>query len=316
MHKKLEAELVSLAHSILQMKNNADVSLLHKKAHDIYEKLSVLKFVDAYINAAPIEVETEAKKEVVSVVEEVIVDEIPGEKPEIIGEEVKEEVINVVEEEVEEVPEIIEEEALPEEKLQITSVVEEIIVEDEPAIIEVEEIPTEEKVDEVVENEPEVIEEIESPKKVYTHKEIEEIFEIKDEEVKDDVRDLQSSLFTLEDEFKDAISSDVATELFEKVTKENPVVVEKPKEPKSRSLNDAIFNTNLQIGLNDRIAFVKHLFEGSQEDFNRVLSQLNSFNTESESKEFLQSFVKLDYDWSGKEEYETRFMDIIERKFL
>ncbi len=45
MHKKLEAELVSLAHSILQMKNKDEVLALKEKARLIYEKLSVLVFV-------------------------------------------------------------------------------------------------------------------------------------------------------------------------------------------------------------------------------------------------------------------------------
>ena len=53
MHKKLEAELVSLANSILQMKNRDDVNALHKKARDIYEKLTVLRFVEDYVEKTP-----------------------------------------------------------------------------------------------------------------------------------------------------------------------------------------------------------------------------------------------------------------------
>ena len=120
---------------------------------------------------------------------------------------------------------------------------------------------------------------------------------------------------SLEEEFKDAISADVATNLFEKATKENPVIEKQQKQQSIRSINDTLFKSNLQIGLNDRIAFVKHLFEGSQEDFNRVLSQLNSFKTEKEAKDFLNNFVKTDYNWSDKVEYEQRLVDLIERKF-
>ena len=50
MHKKLEAELVSLAHSILQMKDKEQAIALKEKAKDLYEKLSVLVFVEEYIN--------------------------------------------------------------------------------------------------------------------------------------------------------------------------------------------------------------------------------------------------------------------------
>ena len=288
MHKKLEAELVSLAHSILQQKNNDDVNVLHKKARDIYEKLSVLKFVNANINEALIAVD-DVEEDIPEVQQQVVVEEIVEVTPEIVA---VEETVEVVEELAEEITE---------------EIVEELSVD------------TGEEVADAIEVVKKVFEETtEEFKEMLTHEQVETIFGNDDEPVKDDVRDLQSTLFSLEDEFKDAISADVATELFTTATKESPVV-EEPKEivePKSRSLNDTIFSSNLQVGLNDRIAFVKHLFEGSQEDFNRVLSQLNSFKTEAEAKEFLQGFVKLDYDWSDKEEYESRFMTIIERKFL
>jgi hypothetical protein len=61
---------------------------------------------------------------------------------------------------------------------------------------------------------------------------------------------------------------------------------------------------------------VKNLFGGSQEDFNRVVSQLNSFKTQKEAKKFINKMVKPDYDWTDKEEVEERFMSIVERKFL
>lgn len=307
MHKKLEAELVSLAHSILQLKNNDDVSLLHTKARDIYEKLTVLKFVNANINGVAIEVEAndEVTEEIIPEVKEVKVEETIEVVPEIIAIEETEEVVEEVAEEI--IAEVSED--------IIEGVAEEI---SEEIVEEVSEDSIEE-VAEAIEVVKKVLEETtEEFKEMLTNEQVEAIFGNKNESVKDDERDLQSTLFTLEDEFKDAISSDVATSLFEKATKENPII-EEPKETietKARSLNDTIFNSNLQVGLNDRIAFVKHLFEDSQEDFNRVLSQLNSFKTEAEAKEFLQGFVKLDYDWSDKEEYESRFMTIIERKFL
>jgi len=81
------------------------------------------------------------------------------------------------------------------------------------------------------------------------------------------------------------------------------------------SLNDKI-NKFIKVDLNDRIAFVKHLFEGNQEDFNRVLSQLNSFENEIDAKDFLLKQVKPDYSWEGKESYEERLLLLIERKFL
>lgn len=276
MHKKLEAELVSLAHSILQMENKDDVHALQKKAQILYEKLTLLKFVEGYIDTTNVEA-LQTDVEINDTIENAFVDEtlkkskltVEVEEPvseEIVSEELVEEVVFVDEEIIE-----------IEEKIEI--IAEEQVIEK----------PTLEQVNEIVE----------------TKKDI-------DKEHKKDASTIQ---FTLEEEFKDAISSDVATQLFERVTKENPVVEEK-KEIKPRSLNDSLFTSNLQVGLNDRIAFVKYLFEGSQEDFNRVLSQLNSFKTEDEAKNFIQKFVKPDYNWSTVAEYEERLMNLISRKFL
>ncbi|WP_372801320.1 hypothetical protein [Lutibacter sp.] len=234
MHKKIEAELVSLAHSILEQKNN-NILVLHKKAQAIYEKLTVLKFVESNLEGT-----------------------------------LKDEELNI------------------EEKNEDVEVTVQSITE--------------------VEKEKE-------GKEPLTETQVEEIFSVKETMTKNDMKEIPSIQPNLDEEFKDAISADVATNLFEKATKESPTVDEAPTSG-SRSINDALFKSNLQIGLNDRIAFVKYLFDGSQEDFNRVLSQLNSFKTEKETKDFLFNLVKPDYDWSGKEEYEERLINLIERKFM
>ncbi|MGB5171695.1 hypothetical protein [Eudoraea sp.] len=84
-----------------------------------------------------------------------------------------------------------------------------------------------------------------------------------------------------------------------------------------KSLNDKLVKKEIVVGLNDRLAFVKHLFNDSTEDFNRVISQLNTVDSEERAKAFIDNMVKPDYDgWVGKEEYETRFLTIISRRFL
>jgi hypothetical protein len=95
----------------------------------------------------------------------------------------------------------------------------------------------------------------------------------------------------------------VATSIAEKLTK-----------PKT-SLNDRLNKKAINIGLNDRLAFVKHLFAGSQEDFNRVISQLNTQTSHQEAVNFVEQFVKPDYDWTGKELYEERLLEIIHNRF-
>ncbi|MDP3314277.1 hypothetical protein [Lutibacter sp.] len=249
MHKKLEADLVSLAHSILQMKNREDVLTLHKKAHEIYEKLSILKFVEDYINSTP--TATETKEELVQkfemkvAIDEKILEDATSEKEEIV-----------------------------EEKITLGEIIEDSF---------------------------------------------DALFSLEDEIIKDDPSDLFSLQSSLENEFKDAISADEATLFFENASKIEIIYedeIEVKKEMKKLSLNDTLFKNNIQVGLNDRIAFVKYLFNGSQEDFNRVLSQLNSFKTEQESKHFISYIVKPDYNWSNQSEYEQRLIELVERKFL
>jgi predicted transcriptional regulator YdeE len=84
----------------------------------------------------------------------------------------------------------------------------------------------------------------------------------------------------------------------------------------ARSLNDTLTARDISVGLNDRLAFVKHLFNDSTEDFNRILSQLNTMDSHQNSVEFIQKMVKPEYEnWKGKEEYEARFLAMIERRF-
>ena len=102
------------------------------------------------------------------------------------------------------------------------------------------------------------------------------------------------------------------------ISKEEPIVIPSPKAyetPKPLSINDKL-SKGIIVGLNDRIAFVKHLFGNSNEDYNRVLSQMLTFNTMEEAKEFIDEMVKPDYkNWEGKEDYEERFLEVISKKF-
>ena len=280
MHKKLEADLISLAHSILQMKNKENVFLLKQKSKEIYEKLSVLAFVEEYVNSTPNLKET--KEELISKVE--------------MGFDLKdentqetEEVTDVLIEEA--VAISIEEDFFEEENEKLAAEIGDGFSEEE---IEVEE--TIEEVNEYLEVEKE--DEIEQP-----FDDLEGLIfgEVKPTNFKDDPKDIgDRKALTLEEELKDTIPVDVIANLFEPI--------------KPASLNDKL-QTNIQIGLNDRIIFVKNLFEGSQEDFNRVISQLNTLKTEKEAKKFINKMVKPDYDWSKQEELENRLIDIIERKF-
>lgn len=95
----------------------------------------------------------------------------------------------------------------------------------------------------------------------------------------------------------------------QKITEPEPA---KPAVPKYSDT----FVRAMSLGLNDRIAFEKHLFGGSSEDLNRVVSQINTLNTYEEAHDFITDLVKPDYNnWNGKDEYEARFMELVEKKF-
>ena len=84
----------------------------------------------------------------------------------------------------------------------------------------------------------------------------------------------------------------------------------------AKSHNDRFNRKEIKVDLNNRFAFVKHLFNGSAEDYNRVLSQLSTIDTKERSVSFIENMVKPDYNnWEGKEEYVKRFMGLIERRF-
>ncbi|MFC4689069.1 hypothetical protein ACFO5T_01380 [Dokdonia genika] len=102
------------------------------------------------------------------------------------------------------------------------------------------------------------------------------------------------------------------TPIFEpkETTTETPKEEEKPK-----NLNDRL-KTGLKIGLNDKLSFIKHLFAGSTSDYNRVLSQLETFASASEARNFITQMVKPDYNnWEGKEIQEERFMEVVESRY-
>jgi hypothetical protein len=281
MHKKLESDLISLAHSILQMKNKENIFLLKQKSREIYEKLSVLAFVEEYVNSTPGLKET--KEELTAKVEK--------------GYETKD---------------LIHSEAA------VVAEIDAITHDEEEAYLDVENEELALEVGEGFSDEELIIEETAEKitEEIGAYLDVEELAEIEQPfddleglifgetapaDFKEDNKEaLEHRSLTLEEELEDTIPVDIIADLFE------------PIQP--ASLNDKL-QANIQIGLNDRIIFVKNLFDGSQEDFNRVISQLNTFKTEKEAKKFISKMVKPDYNWSEQEELENRLLTIVERRF-
>jgi len=84
-------------------------------------------------------------------------------------------------------------------------------------------------------------------------------------------------------------------------------------QPKGKSLNARF--SNFSLGLNDRLAFSKHLFNDNPEDLARVVNQLNTLESFEESVDFIENMVKPEYDWSTKQDYEERFLNLIRLRF-
>ncbi|KPE50554.1 hypothetical protein [Chryseobacterium indologenes] len=70
-----------------------------------------------------------------------------------------------------------------------------------------------------------------------------------------------------------------------------------------------------KLDLNDRIAFSKMLFGGSQTELNDTVAQLNQFKNLEEAKEYL-SDLYYEKKWSKVDEYAQRLWILVENKFL
>lgn len=91
---------------------------------------------------------------------------------------------------------------------------------------------------------------------------------------------------------------------------------ETAKQASVKSLNETLTARKISVELNDRLAFVKHLFDADADAFNRILSELNRIDSEEGSLEYIEKEVKPAYNhWAGKEEFEARFRSLIGRRF-
>lgn len=97
-----------------------------------------------------------------------------------------------------------------------------------------------------------------------------------------------------------------------------PQPVFEPKTPtkEPQTLNDVVAKQNIQIGLNDKIAFISHLFGGSEADYNQAVAALSQLNSAAQVQQFIQQRIKPVFNnWEGKEPYEERFFNLFTRKF-
>ncbi len=220
MKKKLEKELNDLAVRILKMKDETDIILLQSEAKRIYEKLTVMRFLETNFEDNEVQIK---KKEAEERLDEKM--NIPEDNPH------QESLINY----------------------PLMDTIKDMVTE----------MPKEESLDEILKD---IL-----PTPVFVKSDASEVTPTKD---------------------------DIATA------------------DRSKSINDS-FKKGLAIGLNDKIAFIKHLFDGKDEDYKQIISKINNKTSFDDAATFIRGRIKPKYNfWLGKEEYETRFMEIVEGKFL
>ncbi|MGF1554923.1 hypothetical protein [Paucihalobacter sp.] len=240
MKKKLESELMSIAHRILKLKGKEDVVKLHAETAQLLEKLSVLKFAH---------------------------DNFEGDIPTIGNDSSFFEMLDTA----------------------FNNKISDTIEREDKLYINLDDVEDDDIMEPVMEKIKDIVSQM-----PHEAQQIDAFFGNQHTRIKNDFEEITAG--------------------FEQMPEFEPV--SSANEQHKKSLNDQLKSKALHIGLNDKIAFIKHLFDGKNGDYDRVVSQLNTSTSYVEAKSFIQTMVKPDYNyWKGKEDYEERFMLIVESKF-
>lgn len=257
MKKKLESELISIAHRVLKLTGKEDLSKMHEEIAQLYQKIAILKFLEEQFDGdLPEDIDTSAS----------FFDALDGAFNNKVTDSIE-----------------------VDEKVYVN-----IDSEEEEAIME----PAIEKIKDIVAQMPQETSAVDDL--------VDEINEVQAEPIEEDLSALTPSYNQLP----------IFAPIEDEVVEQNETEATSPTTPKA-SLNDALKGTGFQIGLNDRLAFVNHLFENNNEDYDRVMSQLTTMDSFEEISDFIENIIKPDYNnWEGKEDYEARFLDTISQKFM
>jgi hypothetical protein len=76
--------------------------------------------------------------------------------------------------------------------------------------------------------------------------------------------------------------------------------------------NKPIGDLTKAIGINDKFLFVKELFSGDSARYSETISHLNSFSDLNDAIIYLQD----NFEWAESNEYATKFIDLVRRKFI
>ena len=95
----------------------------------------------------------------------------------------------------------------------------------------------------------------------------------------------------------------------------NKLDTEKDISNDKKNINDQ-FSKKLSVDNNERLAFIKHLFDGDIINYERVLNQTLTLDSWSEVSNLISSKVKIEYNnWKGKEDIADRFLTVLQKSF-
>tara|TARA_B100001093_G_scaffold292501_1_gene279213 strand:- start:944 stop:1708 length:765 start_codon:yes stop_codon:yes gene_type:complete len=253
MKKKLESELISIAHRVLKLTGREDLNKMQDEVALLYQKISILKFLQTHFNGEiPEEVATDAS----------FYNALEG--------------------------------AFNNKVSDAVEIGEKVYVNSDNQSNEPLMEPATEKIKDIV---------VQMPQETAAANALDD--DNSSDVVKKDLSELSPSFEQL------PIFDPLDPE-----PEETPALDDSLAAIKKTSLDEKLKKTGFQIGLNDRLAFVNHLFQNNNEDYDRVISQVNTMDSFEEISDFIQNIIKPDYcNWEDKGDYETRFLEILQQKF-
>lgn len=282
MKKNLEAELMSLAHKVLQLKNRADIHELKAMAGVLYEKLSVLSYTEKHFEGSrPTIGKKEVEKSLNGNDNERYAPDGTSYNPEGITEPNTEKIKDIVAQ-------------MPPESEDVDRVLDNILPSEKPK---------------------------KEGEKPSGHHRLAEGGA--GQQNNDDFRSHGISYDDLPQFEPVAKSPDLKPrEKTETQPKPQNQVANGENKVFRPTQNDRAegkrlhqkLRKGISFGLNERVVFVKHLFGGNVSDYERVMSQLNTFGNFPEARDFIENTVKPDYDWKGEEKYEKQFLSAIKNR--
>ena len=147
------------------------------------------------------------------------------------------------------------------------------------------------------------------------------------EKTKDDDMEVAPMMETIKNMVTEMPEPETYEKLFESVgtpptfmSKKNESIrnnldIEKEISNDKKNINDQ-FSKKLSVDNNERLAFIKHLFDGDTNNYERVLNQTLTLGSWSEVSNLIISKVKIEYNnWKGKEDIADRFLTVLQKSF-